>query len=182
MFLFVASGLCYCNATPELDALDDSLKGEALGEEWQILKDWRSITLTRKQVQFLNPIGLPAFETEDELFKEFSFTCDYRITITLDDKLTQSEYEELFRLEHKLTAERIAAEKPNAKWTKQNLVHLPSYYTERFSVYIYISDDNFFRTRPASVKTTRDKIMAVLERNFSKYSTEAKPPATEKGK
>jgi hypothetical protein len=184
-------GAGLCRATPERDALDvlvEKIREEVPGVEWKIAKDWRSITLTRKTVQFLNPVSLPAVTLEDEWWKEYSFTSDYRITITLDTKLTQVEYDGLLQLKRKLTSERTAGLSRNTKdfWIRsfnaQGVVRLPSYQLEGFSLYVYTSDDNFFRVRPDSVRMDRDKILAILEKSFTKYAaTTAEPDGAANG-
>lgn len=178
LFLTLRMGLCF--AMPELDALESKIRAELPGTEWQIVKDWRSITVTRSNVQFLNPISLPP-ATESELWNQYSFTSDYRITITLDTKMTQSEYLDLLRVKQNWTAQRTAGMSHNTKdfWSAsqgaQGVVRLPSYYLNRFSVYLYTSDDSFFRIRPDSVTTARDKILAILEKSCSNYSATPEP-------
>lgn len=162
-------------ATPELDALEDKIRAAAPGPEWKILKDWHSITLSRKSVQFLNPISLPGSILVDEIWKEFAFTSDYRITVTLDTKLTQSEYDRLVRLQHSLKSERTAGSDPKTKdhfsrsQDAEGVIRLPSFYIKRYSVYVYTSDDHFFELRPSSVEADRDKVLLAIEKLCSKH-------------
>ena len=106
-----------------------------------------------------------------------SFTSNYRITITFDTKLTQSEYDDIAKLRHDLIAKRTAGLKPSMEYYEANgqaqgVIQLPDYYMDRFTVYFYYSDkDSIFELRPDSVKSTRDKITKNLESSCSKYVT-----------
>jgi hypothetical protein len=197
-FLFLEMGPCH--ASPELDVLEGKIRTELPGSEWQLVKDWRTITISHHDVRFLNPISLPFGWPDDQLWNKLSFTSDYRITITLDSKVTQSEYDELLRLKMKLTAERTAGAGRNTRdfasisRNAEGVVRLPIYYSDRFSVYLYTSDDNFFTVRPDSIVDDRDKVLALLEKSYTKYTQTAeqagagqpatkpadKPPGTDK--
>ena len=164
-------------ATPELDTLAASIREEVTEAEWQIVIDWKSISLIRKKVQFLNPISLPPVESEEQWWKQRAFTSDYRITVTLDTKLSQEEHDELCRAKQGLIAKRTEGTEPGTRdhygisKAANGIIRLPSHYLGRYSVYVYSSDDRFFRLRPDSVKVVRDKVVEVLNRSCSEYKT-----------
>jgi hypothetical protein len=176
-FLFLQIGPCHAGA--ELDALEGKIRKELPGSEWQLVKDWRTITIFHHNVRFLNPINPPLGWSDDQLWNKLSFTSDYRITITLDSKLTQSEYDELFRLKNKLTTERTSGAGRNTRVfasesrKAEGVVRLPIYYFDRFSVYLYTSDDSYFSVRPDSIVDVRDKVLAILEKSYTRYTPTA---------
>ena len=183
---FLLLSLRFVNATPELDTLEQNIRATLRTSEWGLTKDWRSITLVRKNVQFLNPISLPP-SSEDELWKEYSFISDYRITITLDTKLTQSEFDELVRVKRVLATQRTGGiprpskELFTATRNSEGIIRLPNYHWNRFSVYLYTSDDGLFRVRPEAVETLRNNIVAILEKSCTKYSMTPQPSGAANG-
>jgi hypothetical protein len=103
------------------------------------------------------------------------FTSDYRLTITLDTRLSDTEYRELKQLRQNCFAQRTEpAQDRKDAFEKSNdaagIIRLPQYHLKRFSVYLYSSDDNFFETRPTSVATARDKVIAILDASCNKYA------------
>ena len=172
--------VAFCRATPELDSLEGKIRAALPGSEWQIVKDWRSISIVRTNVQFLNPIGLPTL-SEAELWNRYAFRSDYRMTIVLGTRLTQSEYDELFTLKRSFTAKRTAGKDPatkdffGARRDAEGTIRLPDCYSDRFSIYFYTSDEGFFRIRPKSAKNAREMVLAILEQSCSKYSITAEP-------
>jgi hypothetical protein len=176
VFFVLARGIS--QATPDLDALEERVRTALSGPEWQIVKDLQSITLMRTNVQFLNPISLPVGRSEEERWRRFSFRSDYRITIRLGTKMTQAEYDDLSAVQRELTIRRTAGFPTNSKdfatrrGQAQALVRLPSYYySDRFSVYLYTTDFGFLLMQPDSVTITRDKVVAILEELYRKYTT-----------
>ena len=161
----------------EIDKIASQIQAVLAGPGWQITQDWKSITVIRTNVQFLNPLQLPYGINDQELWKTRSFTSSYRITITFDTKLTQSEYDDIAKLRHDLIAKRTAGLKPGMEYYEANgqaqgVIRLPDYYLDRFTVYFYYSDkDSIFELRPDSIKSTRDKIVKILESSCSKYAT-----------
>jgi hypothetical protein len=115
---------------------------------------------------------------EKELWDKYSFTSDFRITIRFDTKLTQSEYDRIAGFRNDLTAQRAAALKRDSseywslKSSAKGVLRLPDYYSEWSSVYFSSSDEGFFRLHPDPVKDARDRIVAILEKSYKKYSTE----------
>lgn len=172
----IAISTYLCLALPEVDDLAQKIQPLLEGPEWQIVKDISSITVIHKNVQFQNPINLPALLSEKELWERFSITYDYRITISLDTKLSQQEYDKISRLRQDLISQRTAKlergsrEDMHAFREAEHVVRLPVCFLPRFSVYYYSSDEGFFRLRPESVTRTRDKIVAVLESTGTKYA------------
>ena len=112
---------------------------------------------------------------------------DYRITILCVPKLTQDEYEKLYRLRADLEAAhpslragvptRTSDEGPKkvlATEDTPHLVEVPAYYWGDFSIYVYRSDDGFSGVVPTSVGQSRDRVLRLLEETCSKY----KPPSS----
>jgi hypothetical protein len=173
VFLTLATSLCH--AQTELDDLEGKIRAQLRGTGWGIVKDWDSITVTKTNVQFLNRNQLPVL-AEEELWKQYSFTSDYRITITFDTKLTYPEFEEILRVKRDLTVRRVAGLKKGWQLAEvgqeaQGLIRLPGYYSDVHSVYFYTTDDDdsSIMMRPDSVSISRDAIRAILEKSFSKY-------------
>jgi hypothetical protein len=175
----VTSGLCQAAPDGALDGLARKIQAALIGPEWQIVKDWGSISLVRTNVQFLNGMQLPPGGLE-YLWKASSFTADYRITIRLEPKLNQTEYDMLARLRRDVIAQRAVGLDvgmdsivgySHAARDVKHTIELPGYYLDRFSVYFYSSDEDFFLVRPDAVKSTRDKVIKILEDACAKYAT-----------
>ena len=177
LLLVLSQGVCH--ALPlEIDSFLLKIRAELTESEWEVATDFFSITLTKKGVQFLNPISVG---TTPQAWRRYSFTADYRITITFDTRLTQAEYEKLLRVKQELVAHRIQGLSTNTKdyWSARTqadrTIRLPSYYSERFSVYVYTSDDDLFLVRPDSVRAARDTVFAILEKSCAKYTVTSEP-------
>ncbi len=168
-----------CKGSSEIDALAKKIETGMTDGGWVITKDLVSITLTRKNVQLLNPINLPGGIDEDKIWEEYALKSDYRITIVLDPKLSQVECDRLRKLREELIAARTKGLKPGTRdylssvSEAKGVLRLPNHYWGRFSVYFYSSDEWFFDVRPVSVTKTRDKILQILDKTCSKYKEAA---------
>ena len=179
VFFALTSGLCQTAPDGALDGLARKIQASLSGPEWQIVKDFSSISVIRTNVQFLNGMQLPPGDLED-LWKASSFTSDFRITIRFEPKLNQSEYDMLARLRRDVIAKRAVGLDvgmdstlgySHAARDVKHTIELPGYCLDRFSVYFYSSDEDFFLVRPDAVKSTRDKVIKILEDVCSKYVT-----------
>src|SRR5258708_10848346 len=121
------------------------MQHELAGAGWEWTEDVSSITLLHRNVRFVNPLSRPAWESEEDKWKD-SFTVDYRITICLDTKLSQAEYDGVSKLRAEFIAERTKGAHRRTKQNysafkeAENTLHLPDYYWENNSVYVYCSD------------------------------------------
>jgi len=188
VIFLVTFGVGFCPAaTDDFDSLVGKIRIELSGTDWQIVTDRNSITLTTTNVQFLYQVSLPLGMPEKELWDRFSVRSDYRITITFDTKLTQEEYDDLFRLRRTFTAKRTAGLDPRTKdffgrsIAAEGVVRLPTYYLDYASIYLYTSDTRFQRIRPDSVHIARDNVVALLEQFCLKYSTPAEAAGAANG-
>ena len=182
-FILMALAFATQAAPPNfgLDDLANRIRVALPGPEWVVVKDSTSLTLIRTNVQFLNPISLPAHQkSEDDLWDKYAFRHDYRITIVLGTKLSQAEYQKLIGVKEALISARVAGLKRGTKefWSAYNSVdgvmRLPSHYLERFSVYFYSSDEGFFNVRPKAVEEGRDRVLAILDKTCAKYNGKLK--------
>ncbi|HBC89294.1 MAG TPA: hypothetical protein DCZ94_20325 [Lentisphaeria bacterium] len=96
----------YLKANSEVDKLGKSIKPILHGTAWEMSTDWRSITLIRRNCNFLNSVSLPTGPDDDKTWEKYSFITDYRITITFDTKLTDAEYQQQRELKQRFITER----------------------------------------------------------------------------
>ena len=167
---------CWAGALEELAA---KIEPELVGGGWEMTVDFQSVTLIRRDVQVLYDLQIGLGVSEEEKWAKHSFRENYRITILLDSKMSQAEYDTLRRVRDELVAQRTKGLNfqtfayAKAENSAQRLVRLPDYYGERHSVYVYFSDDGIRRLRPKIVEAQRAKVKEILDKTYSKY-TEAK--------
>ncbi len=182
LYIFTAFGLALIinRACASESEIIERIQHEVAGPGWQITADLSSVTLIHTNVQFLNPINPPTGIgiDEEQTWKELSSTNNYRITILFESKLSQVEYDQVSALRDELIANRTKGlnrqtmDYFSASEEAKSLVHLPDYYIERNSVYVYCSDLGFFEIRPAEVVKAHEKIMQILDQTCSKYIVE----------
>lgn len=160
-------------AYPIVDELVKKLAPTAEEGGWTISSDWRSVTLIREKTKLLNPFGLPALTPEDELWDEYGFETAFRITITFEPKLKDSEYTRLKELKALFLGERTQGEDGRGRLAAaskaERLFQIPKYKTERFSVYIYSSRNDFFDVRLATAWASADKMLKIIDDTFESY-------------
>ena len=109
------------------------------------------------------------------MWKELSFTTDYRISITFDTKLTDAEYRDQCELKERLIRERAKGLPERSKQyasmaaKASHLLNLPKYKSDHLAVSWYSSGDEFFEVRPSEVMEATRKIMKLLEAEFARY-------------
>ena len=170
------AGPCW---SEEVDELEEFIREVVADGEWVLTQDVRSVTLTRKNVRLLNPVSLPFGKSEDAIWNEFSFESDYRITVTFDTKLSQSEYDAIADLREKFIAKRTQGIAKGSKLhysasvDADGVLRLPQFHYDGESIYFYSTDEGLLRTRPAAAREIRDRILAILEKKCSKYQTKS---------
>ena len=180
LMLWVAGVMCQAGTeyADQFDGLVTKISEQLVGGGWQITTDRRSIILVRRGVRLLFDVslGLPGTSAEEK-WNKFSVESDYMVRISFDSELKQEEYDLLTDLKAKMVTDRLRGLDPRTKKyakTKavaENLLRLPDYRWQGSSVYIYRSDDGFCEIRPAVIAEQRTRLMALLNRTFSKYAT-----------
>lgn len=164
----------YLQAVQEIDNLVKNIKPIIQETSWALSTDIHSITLVCKKCQFLNLMSHPG-GTDEEIWKKYSITAGYRISISFDSKLNDAEYQQLKEIKKRFIAERTKGETPGTKdyWGKSfmasRLIKLPQYKSDRYSIYVYSSQSDFYEVRPKIVQDQAEAIIQILEKQFESY-------------
>jgi hypothetical protein len=175
LLVFLWTTLCISNAAPALDDLTTKLRAVFPAPEWEMVREARSVTFTHKDVLFLNGISLPAMTSEQELWDKYSFKADYRFTITIGPNVSQSEYDQLVKLQKEIISQRTKGVEKGSKHfasiasNAKGVVRLPDYYLQQSSFYVESSDANVCSMRPVSVNSAVIKAKEILDQTLSKY-------------
>ncbi len=149
---------------------------------WQFETDKRMFVISLSKVRLLNPVSLPAGDTDDEIWEEFSWEADFIILIRVTSKIDAVEYAALTKLRADTISRRIHeweekhGEPINGKsrWGLVQEVHstlqLPYCHSESDSIWITSTDYELLRTRPKAARDVADAIRAGLAGEFTLYN------------
>lgn len=142
---------------------------------WTVKSDPRSIVIRREQqVTLLNPISLPAMETDD-LLREFGLKSDYHIVLVFKERMSDQQYAELkTRRDAAIKTidddPRIDGKTKFGMLNREQQKHwLPTYFNSRYSIYLHRSDSPPLKVYPLSAAEERNRILESLSQLMKEY-------------
>jgi hypothetical protein len=140
---------------------------------WHCTYDFRTVVISYdEQVTYLNTLGLPFGEHNDEFFKKNGFQGPYLIVMKFISRLNEADQRALVdRRRQAVDEARTGRERE--KYTGSDVYErhfVPQYFNNRFSIDLQTSD--FWPLKlvaPADAVKHRDTILKLLEANLQKY-------------
>jgi hypothetical protein len=142
---------------------------------WRCTYDFRTLVISCDEpATYLNKLGLPDGDRNDEFFKKHGFQGPYLIVLKFVARLSEADQRTLAdRREKEVDDARKGRERE--KYTGGDVYErhfVPEYFNHRFSIDLQTSD--FWPLEvvaPANVVKQRDAILKLLQANLQKYPT-----------
>jgi hypothetical protein len=181
------SAICFCAVLDASMALCDESRLPDQPEDyaaivrpqlppgWHCTYDFRTLVISHDdQVTFLNTIGLPSAERNDEFFKKHGVQGPYLIVMKFVSRLSAADQRALAD-RRRQAVEEARTGREREKYTGSDVYErhfVPEYFNHRFSIDLHTSDRWPLKlVAPADVVKQRDAIMKLLQANLQKYPT-----------
>jgi hypothetical protein len=146
---------------------------------WHCTYDFRTVVISHdEQVTYLNMLGLPGNEHNDEFYKEYGVQGPYLIVMKFVLRLSEAEQRALSDSRRQAVDKARIGRKPEEKYTGSDVYErhfVPEYFNDGFSIDMQTSDSWPLRlVAPADVVEQRDAILKLLQAKLKRYPTD--PP------
>lgn len=140
---------------------------------WHCTYDFRTLVISHDDdVTYLNTLGLPAGEHNDEFFKEYGIQGPYLIVMKFVSRLNEADQRALADRRRQAMDEARTG-RDREKYTESDVYErhfVPEYFNHRFSIDLQMSDSWPLKmVAPADVVKQRDAILELLQANLKKY-------------
>ncbi len=159
----------------------ESLIATIIPKGWTLRTDEGTIIGSASKIKLLNPISLPMSDSQDKLWKEYSWESDFNVVVRITPKIDEEEYATLVKLRSDFLERRVRDwEKKNGKeiYGKSRfelelgvntIVALPYCYSENQSIWITTTDDGLLWTQPTTARKFSDALKKALAKEFTIY-------------